>query len=96
MDSEILVYINKLRKYFETNGEARDYFISNLPEELFMDRVIEVAEKNFYEKGDPTLSMPQFEFIKKILEEELGEQKDTYKEPRIFIDKRGLHTIIRK
>ena len=26
MDSEIIVYMSKLRKYFKTNKEAREYF----------------------------------------------------------------------
>ena len=43
MDSEIIVYMSKLRKYFETNREARDYFIGELDQEIFLERVTEVA-----------------------------------------------------
>jgi hypothetical protein len=96
MESEVLVYLSKLKKYFETNKEARDYLINDLPEDIFMERVSEIAEKNFLEKGDPTLSMAQFEFIKKVLEVEHGVSVTIYNEPMIFIDKRGLETIIKK
>lgn len=97
MESEILVYLSKLKKYFETNKEAREYFIDGFDEEEFMSRVTEVAEKNFYDKGDPTLSMAQFEFIRKVLSVEKEDRRtNTYREPNIFIDKRGLETIIKK
>lgn len=97
MDSEVVVYLSKLRKYFESNKEARDYLMSDLSEEVFMDRVTEVAEKNFIEKGDPMLSMAQFEFIRKVLQfEQTGEHVPVINEPMVFIDKRGLEKIIIK
>jgi len=97
MDSEIIVYMSKLRKYFETNKEARDYFIGELDQEIFLERVTEVAMKNFHDKGDPTLSMPQFEFIKKILNTDVVEINNvTSVGPIIFIDDRGLEIIKKK
>lgn len=98
MDSEVLVYISKLRKYFETNREAREYFIGELNEETFMGRVSEVAEKNFYDNGDPALSTAQFEFIKKVLNSNVFEINVDIANggPMIFIDTRGLATIKNK
>ena len=63
-----------------------------------------VAMKNFLKKNDPTLTMDQFEQIRKsmrselnndILEEidEISNRDDSYYEPTIFIDERGLETI---
>ena len=97
MDSEIIVYISKLRKYFETNREARDYFIGELDQEIFLERATEVAMKNFHDKGDPALNVAQFEFIKKILNTDVIKINNvTSVGPIIFIDDRGLEIIKKK
>lgn len=97
MDSEIIVYMSKLRKYFKTNKEAREYFIGELDEEIFLEKVTEVAMKNYNDKGDPTLSYTQFEFIKKTLNTHVVEINNvTIPGPIIFIDDRGLEIIKKK
>ena len=104
IDAEVLLYIAKLTKYLETNKNARENFVSNLDVEVFMENVTMVAMKNFLKKNDPTLTMDQFEQIRKsmrselnndILEEidEISNRDDSYYEPTIFIDERGLETI---
>lgn len=104
IDAEVLLYISKLTKYLETNKNAREHFVSNLDVEIFMENVTMVAMKNFLKKNDPTLTMDQFEQIRKsmrselnkdILEEidEISNRDDSYYEPTIFIDERGLETI---
>jgi len=96
MEAEVLVYINKLKNYLKNNKEAREYFISNLDEDEYMEKVTEVAIKNFIEKGDPTLSMEQFEIIRKTMAViEIGNRDESYYEPIIFIDKRGLERIVK-
>jgi hypothetical protein len=96
MGPEVLIYINKLKKYFETNNEARNYFIGHSDIDVFFDNVSEIAEKNFMEKGDPTLSMDQFEIVKKMLKiKEITERDEDYYKPTIFIDERGLEKIER-
>lgn len=97
MEAEVLVYIGKLRKYLNTNKEAYDHFIGNMDENKFFDLVNDVAIKNYHEKGDPTLTMEQFEIVKKTLRiDDISKRDDSYYEPRIFIDKRGLETIVKK
>lgn len=94
MEPEVLVYLNKLKQYLSTNNEAREYFIGDLDEEVYMEKVTEYAIKNYIEKGDPTLTMEQFEYIKKIVSaEEIVNRDPTYYEPMIFIDTRGLEII---
>ena len=104
IDAEVLLYIAKLTKYLETNKNAREHFVSNLDVEIFMENVTMVAMKNFLKKNDATLTMDQFEQIRKsmrselnkdILEEidEISNRDDSYYEPTIFIDERGLETI---
>lgn len=94
MEPEILVYINKLKNYLKTNKEAREYFIGDLDEDVYMEKVTEYAIKNHIDKGDPTLTMEQFEYIRKIMSaEEIVNRDPTYYEPMIFIDTRGLEII---
>ena len=94
MEPEVLVYINKLKNYLKTNKEARSYFLGDLDEEEFFEKVEEHAIKNFIDKGDPTLTMDQFEYIKKLMNlEEITNRKPEYYEPIIFIDDRGLEII---
>ena len=94
MEPEILIYINKLKEYLSKNQSAREHFVGNLDEVEFMEHVTEVAIKNFIEKGDPTLSMEQFEYVRKIMRVvEIGSRDKSYYEPIIFIDKRGLERI---
>ena len=57
MSPEVIVYIQKLKKYFKTNNEAREYFIADLDPEEFFEYLTDIAEKNFFEKEDPTLNM---------------------------------------
>ena len=96
MEPEVLVYLNKLKNYLKTNKEAREHFIGNLDEEEFMDKVEEMAIKNFIEKGDPTLSMSQFELIRKSMQiQEIVSRDESYYEPNIYVDKRGLSRIIK-
>ena len=67
IDAEVLLYIAKLTKYLETNKNAREHFVSNLDVEVFMENVTMVAMKNFLKKNDPTLTMDQFEQIRKSM-----------------------------
>lgn len=104
IDPEVLLYISKLTKYLDTNKNAREHFISDLDIEVFMENVTMVAMKNFLERNDPTLTMDQFEQIRKTMRTELNKdivdeineisnRENTYYEPTIFIDNRGLETI---
>ena len=92
MDPQILIYINKLRKYFQSNRDARQYFLGQIDEDTFLDRVTDMATKNVYDKGDPTLSMKQFELIKKTLTAKMILERNYDVQPFIYIDKRGYYT----
>lgn len=97
MEADVLVYLNKLKKHLKENDEARKHFIGNFDENIFFEKVAEFAELNFFERGDPTLDVEQFEFIKKYVASlTIVERDDSYYEPRLFIDKRGMAKIIKK
>ena len=64
---EVLIYLQSVKNYFETNIEAREFFLSNSDEELFYKHMIEIAQKNFEKNGTATLDREQFELLRKTI-----------------------------
>jgi len=64
---EVLIYIQTVRHYFETNKEAREFFLSNSDEELFYKHLTEIAQKNFKKSGTATLDREQFELLRRTI-----------------------------
>ena len=64
---EVLIYLQTVKNYFETNTEARDFFLSNSDEELFYKHMTEIAQKNFEKNGDATLDREQFELLRRTV-----------------------------
>jgi len=64
LSSEVLIYVQNVRKYFTSNDETREYFGINTHEDEFFDGVITQAQKNYEETGDPELSTDQFEDVR--------------------------------
>lgn len=65
--NEVLIYIQTLKNFFNTNEEAKVYFLSNLNENEFFDAVMKTAQNNFEKNGEPNLTVEQFEFLRKLL-----------------------------
>lgn len=61
---EVLIYLQTVRKYIESNQEARKYFIPNNVESDFYGLVEDISQINFTKRGEPELSKEQFEFIR--------------------------------
>jgi hypothetical protein len=66
MVPEVLIYIQNLKKYFQSNEDQLKYFVSIDNKESFFDYVINISQKNFKNKGEPELTVDQFEEFKKI------------------------------
>ncbi len=64
---EVLIYLQTVRNYFETNNEAKLYFLSDSNEELFYKHMMEIAQKNYKKNGDATLDREQFELLRKTV-----------------------------
>jgi hypothetical protein len=64
---EVLIYIQTVKNYFETNIEAKEFFLSNSDEELFYKHMVEIAQKNFEKNGEATLDREQFELLRKTI-----------------------------
>jgi hypothetical protein len=68
MDSEVLVYIQKIKNFLNTNDSARDYFIGNSDVDEFYKQLSIISEKNYETNGQPELSKEQFELLRITLE----------------------------
>lgn len=64
MNSEVLIYVQTMKSYFENNQEARAYILGDVDEELFFDYLIEISNQNFENTGDPRLNRGQFESLR--------------------------------
>jgi hypothetical protein len=64
---EVLIYLQSVKNYFETNVEARSYFLDNSNEELFYKHMTEIAQKNFEKHGTATLDREQFELLRRTI-----------------------------
>jgi hypothetical protein len=68
MDSEVLVYIQKIKNFLNTNDSARDYFIGNSDVDEFYKQLTIISEKNYESNGQPELTKEQFELLRVTLE----------------------------
>lgn len=66
MNSEILIYIQTVKTFFNKDDKAKQYFLSNTNEEDFFKYLYIFSEKNIEERGEPALTIEQFEEVKKI------------------------------
>lgn len=66
MSPEVLIYVQKLKTYFENNIEAKEYFLTDSDEEFFYTQLQTISNKNFIKNGDPQLSMDQLELIRRM------------------------------
>lgn len=62
---EVLIYIQSVKHYFDTNLDAKEYFLGNSNEELFYTHLSEISQKNFDKDGEVMLNKEQFELLRK-------------------------------
>ena len=86
METEVLVYLQKVKNYLNTNVEAKEYFIGNSDVEEFYKHLTIISEKNFEENGQPELSKEQFELLRKtILAVTVSKKKIFYSNDNVFM-----------
>jgi len=79
--TEVLMYIQSVRNYFEQNPKVKQYFIGNTDEEDFFNSLGEISQKNVYEERDVMLTQEQFEELR-MVKRKMGNIHDK----RIFMD----------
>lgn len=86
MDAEVLVYVQKVKKYLETNQEAKEYFIGESNADEFFKHLEIISEKNYEENGEPELSREQFELLRKtITAVTISKQRVFYSDDKLFM-----------
>jgi hypothetical protein len=92
MSPEVLIYIQTVKTYLNSNKEARDYFIGNSNEELFFEHLSIISEKNFDTNGEAMLNKEQFELLRKTLLAIAISKKEIPEDPmdKIFLDIEGF------
>ena len=75
--TEVLMYLQNVRKYFETNEAAKDYFsLKEENKERFFNYITELSERNFEDNGEPELSLDQFEELRRKISGDISEKKE--------------------
>jgi len=81
---DILIYIQTVKKYLESNKNTKDYFLSDVDEDLFFQNLGQIAQINFEKNGEPQLSKEQFEVLRislqifKQIDEEIKTEDSIY------------------
>ena len=61
---DILIYIQTVKKFLENNKNTKEYFLSNVDEDLFFQNLGQIAQINLEKNGEPQLSKEQFEVLR--------------------------------
>jgi hypothetical protein len=64
---EVLIYIQTVKNFFSKNEGTREYFLSQIDEDIFFKYLGNISQKNFEESGEVMLSEVQFELLRKTL-----------------------------
>lgn len=62
--SEVLIYLQKIKTYLESNNEALLYFVGDGDLGEFLKTITEISMENFEKKGEPELTIEQFESVR--------------------------------
>jgi hypothetical protein len=86
MDTEILVYLQKVKSFLKTNEEASKYFIGESDVDEFYRQLTTVSEKNFETNGQPELTKEQFELLRvAALATTISKQRVFYSDDKLFL-----------
>jgi hypothetical protein len=66
--SEVLIYLQSVKNYFNSNNEAKEYFIGDGDEELFYTHLTDISQKNFEKNGEVMLDKEQFELLRTTIQ----------------------------
>jgi hypothetical protein len=64
MSAEVLIYLQSLRKFLESNEESRNYLIGDATIDSYFEKVKKLSEYNHKKTGDPKLTTEQFELLR--------------------------------
>jgi hypothetical protein len=86
MDTEVLVYLQKIKNYLNTSEDAKNYFIGQADVDEFYKELTIISNKNFETKGQPELTKEQFELLRvALLATSIAKQRVFYSEDKLFM-----------
>ena len=86
MDSEVLIYIQKVKQYLKTDTAAHEYFIGQANIDEFLDELSVISEKNYQTNGQAALTEEQFELLRITIKAiALSKQKLFYSDDGLFM-----------
>jgi hypothetical protein len=86
MDSEVLIYIQKVKSYITNNNDAKNYFIGDCDIEDFIKELSDISAKNYKTNGQPELNEEQFELLRITIKAiKLSKQKVFYSDDGLFM-----------
>ena len=86
MDTEILVYLQRVKNYLNTNEEASKYFIGDSDVDEFYNQLAIVSTDNFEKNGQPELTKEQFELLRMAaIATTISKQRVFYSDDKLFL-----------
>lgn len=86
MDTEVLVYLQKIKNYLNNSEDAKNYFIGQADVDEFYKELAIISNKNFETKGQPELTKEQFELLRvTLIATSIAKQRVFYSEDKLFM-----------
>lgn len=86
MDTDVLVYLQKIKTFLKNNQEVRDYFIGNADVDKFYEQMSIISNKNYEKSGQPELSKEQFEALRTtMIVLSIQKQRVFYSDDKLFL-----------
>lgn len=86
MDTEVLVYLQKVKTYLNSSEDARKYFIGESDVNEFYNQLTIISNKNFETNGQPELTKEQFELLRvTLIATTITKQRVFYSEDKLFM-----------
>ena len=86
METEVLIYIQKVKNYLSNDKEAQEYFIGDSDMEEFYKHLSVISEKNLETNGQPELSKEQFELLRMTVKvSAIRKQRIFYSDDKLFM-----------
>jgi hypothetical protein len=90
MNPEILIYLQQIKMYINSNQVVKDYFIGEFKEDIFYERLKEVSLINYNNTDDPKLNREQFESIRMSI---IVSSRQVVTESELFFEIPGFGSI---
>jgi hypothetical protein len=86
MDTDVLVYLQKIKTFLNNNQEAMNYFIGNSDVDEFYRQLSIISNKNYETNGQPELTKEQLEALRTtMIVLSIKNQRVFYSDDKLFL-----------